>query len=182
MNLLEALELNRKPVADDARPLRVFLACGITPLHLQTFLHAHLRQFFPEARIEIKTGLYGDLCGSLERLKTAGLDAFVAAVEWSDLDSRLGIRSLGGWQVSALPEIISSVQAQLSRLERALIAAAHSLPVVVSLPTLPLPPLFYTPSYLSSTEKVELSSSLAQFAFTLSRERSIRVLDSQALE
>ena len=65
LNLLEALELTRKPVADDARPLRVFLACGFTPLHLQTFLHAHLREFFPEARIEIKTGLYGDLCGSL---------------------------------------------------------------------------------------------------------------------
>jgi hypothetical protein len=89
LNLLEALELTRKPAADDARPLRVFLACGFTPLHLQIFLGAHLREFFPEARIEIKTGLYGDLVGSLERLHASGLDALVAVVEWSDLDSRL---------------------------------------------------------------------------------------------
>jgi FkbH-like protein len=182
LNLLEALELSRKPVADDARPLRIFLACGFTPLHLQTFLGAHLREFFPDAGIEIKTGLYGDIAGSLERLNATGLDGLIAAVEWPDLDPRLGVRSLGGWQVSALPEIISSAQAQLSRLERALITAAHSLPVVLSLPTLPLPPLFYTPSYLGSAEKAELSSSLAQFALALSRERGIRVLDSQALE
>jgi FkbH-like protein len=182
LNLLEALELSRKPVADDARPLHLFLACGFTPLHLQTFLGAHLREFFPEVRIEIKTGLYGDLAGSLERLNATGLDALVAVVEWSDLDPRLGIRSLGGWQVSALPEVISSAQAQLSRLERAFITAAHSSPVVVSLPTLPVPPLFFTPSYLGSAERAELSFSLAKFALTLSRERRIRVLDSQALE
>ena len=54
--------------------------------------------------------------------------------------------------------------------------------VVVSLPTLPLPPLFYTSPDLGSAEKMELISSLAKFALTLSRERGIRVLDSQALE
>ena len=68
MNLIEALEISRKPVAQDAKLMRVFLACGFTPLHLQNFLSAHLRQLFPENRIEIKTGLFGDLAGSLERL------------------------------------------------------------------------------------------------------------------
>jgi FkbH-like protein len=182
LNLIEALELSRKPVAEDARLLRIFLACGFTPLHLQSFLLAHLRQLFPEDRIEIKTGLYGDLAGTLERQNFTAMDVVTVLLEWSDLDSRLGIRSLGGWQVSDLSEIIVSAQLQLSRLERALREAARSLPVVICLPTLPLPPLLYTPPHLNSAEKVKLLSSLAKFAAALSEEHGVRILDSQALD
>jgi FkbH-like protein len=182
LNLIEALDLSRRPAATDASPLRVFLACGFTPLHLQTFLLARLRQLLPDKRIEIKTGLYGDLAGTLERLDPAGFDALILPLEWSDLDSRLGIRTLGGWQVSVLPEILSSVDRQLARLERALKNAARSMPVVISLPTLPLPPLFYTPTNLNSAEKAALSSALAKFAASLASERQIRTLDSQALD
>jgi len=182
LNLIEALELSKKPVAGDARSFRVFLACGFTPLHLQTFLLAHLRQIFPESRIEIKTGLYGDLAATLERQDPAASDVLVVPIEWPDLDSRLGIRILGGWQVSDLPEILASVDRQLSRLQRALKSSAQSVPVVISLPTLPLPPLFYTPPDLSSAEKAHLLSSLARFAASLSAEHGIRILDSQALD
>ena len=160
----------------------IFLACGFTPLHLQNFLSAHLRQLFPENRIEIKTGLFGDLAGSLERLDAKGLDGLAVALEWSDLDSRLGIRELGGWQVSDVHEIVSSVDRQLSRLQRALKTAARSVPVVVSLPTIPLPPLFYTPPNINSAEKTKLLLSLAKFARDLSEEPGIRILDSQALD
>src|ERR1700719_951267 len=127
MNLIEALEISRKPVAQDAKILRIFLACGFTPLHLQNFLTAHLRQLFPEHRIEIKIGLFGDLAGSLERLDANGLDGLAVALEWSDLDSRLGIREMGGWKVSDVNEVVSSVDLQLSRLQRALTTAAHSV-------------------------------------------------------
>lgn len=112
--------MSRKPVAQDAKLLRVFLACGFTPLHLQNFLSAHLRQQFPDNRIEIKTGLFGDLAGSLERLDAKGYDGTAVALEWPDFDSRLGIRELGGWQVSDVHEVISSVDRQLARLQRAL--------------------------------------------------------------
>ena len=182
MKLLEALELARKPVTADARTFGIHLACGFTPLHLQTFLAAHLRQSFPEHRIEIKTGLYGDLAGTLERLNATGFDALAVALEWFDLDPRLGIRTLGGWQVSALPEIISSVQHQLARFERALTTAAHSFPAVVSLPTLPLAPLFYTSPSMRGPEKAELLSSLAKFTVALSSQHNIRIVDSQALD
>jgi FkbH-like protein len=182
MNLIEALEISRKPVAQDAKLLRVFLACGFTPLHLQNFLSAHLRQQFPDNRVEIKTGLFGDLVGSLERIDAKTLDGLTVAMEWSDLDSRLGIRELGGWQVSDVHEVISSVDRQLSRLQRAIKMAARSAPVVVSLPTLALPPLFYTPPNINSAEKRKLLLSLAKFAADLAEEPGIRLLDSQALD
>src|SRR6202022_4972138 len=134
MNLIEALEISRKPVAQDAKLLRIFLACGFTPLHLQNFFSARLRQLFPENRVEIKTGLFGDLAGSLERLDANALDGLAVALEWPDLDSRLGIRELGGWQVSDVHEIASSVDLQLSRLQRALNTAAPFVPVGLSLP------------------------------------------------
>src|ERR1700724_1831456 len=109
MNLIEALEISRKPVAQDAKLLRIFLACGFTPLHLQNFLSGHLRQLFPENRVEIKTGLFGDLVGSLEPLYDKGLDGLGGPREWPDLDFRLGVRDLGGWKVSDVQEIASSV-------------------------------------------------------------------------
>ena len=182
MNLIEALEISRKPVAQDAKLLRIFLACGFTPLHLQNFLSAHLRQVFPENRVEIKAGLFGDLAGSLERLDAKSQDGLAAALEWSDLDSRLGIRELGGWQVTDVHEVASSVDRQLTRLQRALRTAARSVPVAVSMPTIPLPPLFHTPPNINSAEKTKLLLSLAKFAADLSNEPGIRIVDSQALD
>src|ERR1700738_2736070 len=134
MNLIEALEISRKPVAQDAKLLRIFLACGFTPLHLQNFLSAHLRQLFPENRIEIKTGLFGDLAGSLERLGAQGLDGLAVAPEGPHPESRLWIREVGGLQVPDVHEIATSVDLQLARLQRALETAARSVPVVLSLP------------------------------------------------
>jgi FkbH-like protein len=182
MNLIEALEISRKPVAPDAKLMRVFLACGFTPLHLKNFLSAHLRQLFPENRVEIKTGLFGDLAGSVERLDAKGFDGLAVALEWSDLDSRLGIRELGGWQVPDVHEVVSSVDLQLSRLQRALKTAARSAPVVLSPPTIPLPPLFYTPLNITSAEKAKLLLSLAKFISDLSGDPGIRILDSQTLD
>ena len=162
--------------------MRIFLACGFTPLHLQTFLHAHLRQLMPTNGVEIKTGLYGDLAGTLERLNPADLSAVIVPLEWSDLDSRLGIRILGGWQTADLQEIVASSELQLSRLERALKAVARNLPVIISLPTLPLPPLFFTSPSVVSAEKAKLLALVAKFASALSTEPGIRILDSQTLD
>ncbi len=182
MNLIEALELSKKPVPAGAADFRVFLACGFTPLHLQSFLHAHLRKLLPDKRIEIKTGLYGDLAGNLERLDPAGLDAVVIVLEWPDLDPRLGVRTLGGWSTTSLNEIISSVELQFLRLDRALKSIARSLPVIVSLPTLPLPPLFYTPPNVVSLEQAKLSAACSKFRESLAGEQNIRILNSQTID
>ena len=75
MTLIDALEVLKRPVPDAAPDSRVFLACGFTPLHLQTFLAAQLRIQSPGHRVEVHTGLFGDLAGNLERLSLAGLDS-----------------------------------------------------------------------------------------------------------
>jgi hypothetical protein len=69
MALIDALERLKTPIAENARLLRVFLACGFTPLHLETFLAAHLRNLCPDRRVELQSGLFGDLVGNLERLR-----------------------------------------------------------------------------------------------------------------
>src|SRR5271168_4243297 len=120
MNLIDALERLKEPIAQTARPLRVFLACGFTPLHLETFLAAHLRNFFPACRVELNSGLFGDLAGNLERLRPEDHDALAVIIEWPDLDSRLGLRTLGGWHVKDLPDIVNSVSHSLERLTHAL--------------------------------------------------------------
>ena len=97
MNLLDALELLKRPIPEAASTQEILLECGFTPLHLKTFLAAHLRQCFPKDHIEMRTGLFGDLAGNLERAQPSGRSVVCVVIEWSDLDPRLGIRSLGGW-------------------------------------------------------------------------------------
>ncbi len=145
MKLIDALEILKQPVPNDAPQLRVYLACGFTPLHLQTFLAAQLRIRPPRHRVAINTGLFGDLTGNIERLEPSGVDALAAVIEWGDLDPRLGIRRLGGWGPSNLPDIAESAEKAAARLESVLLKVSRLVPTVVCMPTLPLPPLFWTP-------------------------------------
>ena len=182
MNLIDALERVNLPVAENAHSLRVFLACGFTPLHLETFLAAHLREFNPAWRIELNSGLFGDLIGNLERMQPEEHDALAVVIEWPDLDSRLGLRTLGGWQVEKLPDIVKSVNQSLERLTRALQRIASALPICICLPTLPLPPLFYTGMRQSSVFELGLRRNLASFAEDLSVGRRVSVVSEQHLD
>ena len=141
MKLIEALEIVSRS-ASVASCSRVFLACGFTPLHLQTFLSAELSLAAPEKRVEIETGLFGDLAGNLERLQPCGLDHLAVVIEWSDLDPRLGARSLGGWRLSQMASIINAAERSIDRLQRAIADASVRIPTVVYPPSLPLPPMF----------------------------------------
>jgi hypothetical protein len=131
VNLVEALEILKQATPEYAHPLRTFLACGFMPLHVQTFLVAHLRKGLPQERVEVKTGLFGDLAGSIERLPSAGCDILAVVIEWQDLDPRLGIRSLGGWRATDLPDIVKSANLAAARLEQALQRASASVPIPV---------------------------------------------------
>lgn len=182
MNLVEALEILKQGVPEDQHPLRVFLACGFTPLHLQTFLTAHLRKLLPQQRLELKTGLFGDLAGSIEGFQALECDILAVAIEWQDLDPRLGIRSLGGWRTTDLPDIVKSAGLAATRLEQALRRASESIPVCVCMPTLPLPPLFSTATTRAGDYELQLRQRVASFAASISSESSIRVLDSQRLD
>jgi len=182
VNLIEALEFLKQAVPEDEHPLKVFLACGFTPLHLQTFFAAQLRKRLPRQRVEVKTGLFRDLAGSIERLPSSGCDVLAVVIEWQDLDPRLGIRSLGGWRTADLPDVVKSANQAAARLEQAVRRTSTFIPVCVCLPTLPLPPLFTTPTRQAGAYELQLRQLVASFAASISNESSIRVLNTQHLD
>jgi FkbH-like protein len=182
LNLIDALEILKRPVPESVPPRRIFLACGFTPLHLQTFLAARLREALPQRRIEIQTGLHGDLAGNLERLKPADFEAAAVVIEWEDLDARLGIRRLGGWRASALPDMIQSVKQAIARLTQALRPVAASIPTCICLPTLPLPPLFTTGTMEASNYEFQLRHAAASFAASVSDQPGTRLVSPQCLD
>jgi FkbH-like protein len=182
VKLIDALAIIRRPLAEDAAPLRVFLACGFTPLHLQTFLTASLRERSPLERVEVTTGLFGDLTGNIERMEIADCEVLLAVIEWQDLDLRLGIRNLGGWRVADLPDIMSSAERMIVRLEKAIRHAAASLLTYISLPGLPLPPLFTTAPQQASRHELQLRQFVSNFAASLATHPRIRILNAQQLD
>ena len=181
MKLIDALAVIRRPQPENAPLLKVSLACGFTPLHLETFLAAALRERSPFERVEVTTGLFGDLAGNIEGIRPEPCDVLVAVIEWQDLDLRLGVRNLGGWRVADLPDIVKSARRMFARLEKAILAAAASLPTYISLPTLPLPPLFTTPSQQASAYELELRQAVSSFAASLATHSRIRMLSATHL-
>lgn len=182
MKLLEALELVKQPISQPTSNQNILLECGFTPLHLKTFLSAHLHQLFPHSCIVIETGLYGDLLGNLERIQPAGAGVLCVIAEWPDLDSRLGIRSLGSWRVEDVPDIVESARRQEERLTRLITRLAENMPVYVSTPTLPLPPIFTTPGSHFHQEECKLRGITTSLATSLSACRQVRVMDIQRLD
>ena len=181
MKLIEALAIRRNQSPGD-RTFHVVLACSYTPLHLLTFLRAHLSRRLPERYVEIRAGLYGDLTGTLRMAGQEPADAVVLALEWPDLDPRLGIRQLGGWEPERLPELAEEAQRRLAQLRALAADLARRTPVVVSLPGLPLPPVAFQPGRQQSLLEAELDRLLAQFSAELVTESGVLVLNPRALD
>ena len=181
MKLIDALGILRRPVADDAPPATISLTCGFTPLHLQTFLTAQLRTRFPHQRVKVEAGLFGDLVGNIERLEPSGVHTLVAVVEWGDLDARLGIRTLGGWRPSNQSDIAWSVEQAAARLERVLVNISRHVPVVACMPTLPLPPMFWTLPGCAGPFEMRLHQTIASLAASLSEHPGVSVANMQLL-
>ena len=59
MKLVEALRIANAPSSESGARLNVLLATGFTPLHLQTFLAAHLRMAAPNHGVNLEIGLFG---------------------------------------------------------------------------------------------------------------------------
>lgn len=178
MRLREALEVNNR--AGEGAPFRCLLACGFTPLHLATFLKAYLRQQLSGRPVDLKTGLYEDLTGTLRAVKQGAHDGVVALLEWPDLDPRLGLRQLGGWSPSVVPEIVESARTRLAGLEQALHEAAENGPLVLSPPLLDLPPLFHSVRQQLHAYAAELEALIGTFLARVA-ERGIRVLNARQL-
>jgi len=181
VNITEALKITQN-VPRDARPFAVTLACGFTPLHLRTFLAAHLQQSLADRRATISSGLYGNLVGTLEAISVASLpDGLVIALEWPDLDARLDYRSAGSWSGAAANDIVASARTSLTRLGAALAQIPSGPRIALSLPTLPLPPLFHTPGWQASAHQLHLESDLLRFATDVAQDGRIAIVNSQRL-
>lgn len=182
MKLAEALKIVQAASSADAQKFTVYLACGMLPLHLSTFLAAHLSKRLPARAIEILTGLYGDLLGNLAQLASSSADGGVVLIEWSDLDPRLGLRRLGGWGPNVLPDIQASVLQSLSKLLSLLEAAAPSVPIAVCLPTLPLPPISYQPADQFGLTNLLLEKTLYDFALRAAQIAHVKIVSRQRLD
>jgi FkbH-like protein len=175
----EALEIIQKAPREGAT-FDVVLACGFTPLHLRTFLRAHLQQRFPSRPVNVAEGLYGDVPGTLAGAAKQPVQAIALALEWPDLDPRLGFRSSGIWRTET--ELHETVDAALARLSDAILALPAHVRVAVSLPTTPLPPLFHTTGWQASTAELLLDQKLSIFAATLAQRRGLSFVNFRRLE
>jgi FkbH-like protein len=182
VKLIDALRIVARPQEQTLPEKKIFLACGFTPLHLQTFFTAEQRELLPGNRITVKTGLFGDLCGSLERLSREELDYLVAVVEWADLDQRLALRTLGGWLPSQMTDVVESAARTAARLQVGLSEAARRVPTIVCMPTLPIPPMFATAPSQAGRAELQLRQIVTSHLTALSQEPGIRIASSQAVD
>ena len=160
MKLLEALQIANAP--SEGVPFVALLACSATPLHLETAVKAHLRLALPGRAVSTRTGLYGDLAGTIESV-AEGTDLVLVALEWSDLDPRLGWRGMGA-PVANVGDVESTASARLSRIAAGIEAAARRCPVALTLPTLPPAPIFHTPPAEMHRGEARLRELLYAFA------------------
>jgi FkbH-like protein len=181
LKLREALQILNKAELSGEALFPVQLACGFTPLHLATFLGAHLQESLPGRRVRVISGLYGDLAGTLESESSKDTQAIAVALEWPDLDGRLGYRSLGGWGPAAESEIVDNVRAALERIGDAIELLSASVLVALSLPSLPLPPVFHAPGWQAGEAELEIWAALMNFAASLAVHRRVSVASPQRL-
>ncbi len=181
MTLVEALRIVNARAQDSMRQ-GYSLACGFTPLHFKAFLAAQLVERTASGRIDVELGLFGDLSNTLRRLTESPPDGVAVPLEWSDLDARLGFRSTHGWRIDRGADILSSVQLRLNELATLLVELSQRTTVALSLPTLPLPPMFKSPRGMADPLVLELRRELAEFAVRLAEVATVRIVDSQQLD
>lgn len=174
MKLIDAMRILRE-APTEAEPFRASLACGFAPAHLLTFLAAHLQSLLPDHRVEIKTGLYGDIAGNLKLIAETEGDSAAIVLEWPDLDPRLSIRRLGGWGPKELGDILKGVRLQVDRIQELLLQASTHVPSAISFPALPLPPASYTPSWQASGFDLELHEHVSRLATWAEQQVNLRV-------
>ena len=181
--ITEALKVLRPAPPPGAAPFEVLLACGFTPLHLATFLAASLRIRLPDRNICMSTGSFGDLPRSLEAAASTAkpIHAALTILEWADLDPRLDLRRLGGWGARLQADIVEGVRSRLAWIRQELLRLADRCPVVIFLPTLPLPTFSCVPSWESSPAEIDLRSILYQFAAEVTGHSSIRLANEAFL-
>jgi FkbH-like protein len=160
---------------------KIFLVCGFQPLHLATFLKAHYALRFPDRAADVLEGHYGDLDGTLAVATKSDATAAVVVIEWGDLDSRLGLRSSGGWGLSVEADILANCGERWARILARLEELASRMPVAVVPPTLPFPFLGHTAGWQMSATEADLHKQAAGFLAEAARLANLRVLHPSRL-
>jgi len=182
MKLAEALKIVKTPGPQDVPPLRVYLACGFQPAHLELFFAAHLRNRFPGRPVEVRLGLYGDPTGNLQRIAAEPLDAAAVVLEWSDFDPRLGLRGQCRWSTEVLADVQSTFLERADQIVATLKQAGGPPEVAVCLPTLPLLPMSHCPSQRSGAFDSALRAAAASLAESLSRLPNVAIVNPGRLD
>lgn len=182
MKLAEALNILSGVKQQRGELFTCFLATGMNPLHLKTFLAAELRLLCPSQRATILSGLYGDFVGNLDRLADSEADVGIVLMEWPDLDARLGIRTVGSRSLSDYKDILSNVEAHTSRVQQTIQNTCRRMPIVLCMPTLPLPPISFVPGWQASLFEVDLRMLVQSAASHVSKCAQVRVLNPQRVD
>lgn len=163
MNVTEALSILRARKTG-GEPYRIVLASGFTPLHLKTLVQAHLQQMLPDRNVEINTGLFGSLSETIDGIVNQNGHGLIAAIEWSDLDPRLGYREAQAWGHKVSGGIVDTCRNALDRLGGALERVPATIKIAVSMPSLGLVPAFGVPAWSAGVHELALEELLAAFA------------------
>lgn len=182
MRLSEALLLNQRASLPASGRKSIYLVCGFTPLHLKTFVRAECVARLRDTQVEVVEGLYGDMEGNLRRAATAKIDGAIVALEWSDLDERLGIRSAAGWTSAVLEDALEQVATKADRIQRALLLLAKAAPVVLVPPTLPLPPLAHQHPAQAGSFDIKLRHRLAGLLAALTDVPGLTIVNEAELD
>lgn len=156
MRLSEALAINAN--SDDAHAKQINLLCGFEPIYFANFVKAYLSLLHPKRNIRLWTGIYEDMESKIHRSEARTAEATIVALEWSDFDSRLCLRSSGGWCRDTLSDVLQQVNSKAKRILDGLNLLSDRMPVIVSGPTLSLPSLAHTPPAETSSFDLELEA------------------------
>jgi FkbH-like protein len=162
MKITEALEVIRN-APKSGKPYEVALACGFMPLHLQTFLTAHLQRALPNAPVLVAAGLFGNLIETVEQSARTRVPHLVIALEWADLDPRLGYRSRHLVTKETASDAVAASKAAFARLAKIIQDASRDSRIILSTPTLPISPIFHTNSWQLSVCESILQRALSDF-------------------
>src|SRR5206468_1910829 len=87
-----------------------------------------------------------------------------------------------GWLSTDIVDIVDSARRQSERLYDAVERLSRNVPICISLPTLPIPPVFITPMHQGHYYEWELREIVASLAVSLSRNQYIKFVNSQRLD
>ncbi|GJG87954.1 hypothetical protein tb265_31350 [Gemmatimonadetes bacterium T265] len=182
MKLLEAYRIINAPPDPALGTRRFALACGFTPLALESFFHAHLRGRVRTHNVAVTSGRFGDVAGNVERAAAETPDGIAVVVEWADVDPRLGLRGHGAIaSAEAAADLLDSARGALARVAAAVEAAAAATRVVVCRPTLPLPPYFLDSAGTVGALRARVDEAVAAWVARLAAVPRVLVVDPDAV-